>query len=497
MSISNNLGPKISRKKSVVLLLPVLLVITLLLTGCGADLTVDTSVNEKGAGQRAFHIYVSQSDLEQVSGGEPALTQALKAAMPQVLTMSSSADESGVQYTFTMDFKNIDELKQKSAQILGFEPQIRFTRQGSPFAREYVLEEDTDMNAYFQWAIDAAKPLVSSENQSSMVETVSNKVLLPGWSDFSSTNTSAWSAASTKSNPVKRVEVETAVSESSPARTVTVVVNQDTVKAIDQEEKNLIPRFLKEKTKVTKIKTEQQNGTVRYTFTLEGNSPAELAKKCDAIFGAGAFTYDPVEPSSFFRLYNRYHFADRYDFTSWLGASIEEPLKYVARFNGPMVDAMGTEVNGGAKELKMEAPSGYVNAEAYVKELSWVGLAALAVLVLLVLGIVIVLVIYYRRNPEKVKGYAQGVLGQVAGPKSPYACPSCGTPFNPGDKFCSKCGANIGNRCPQCGLPNKPGDKFCYACGTQLVEALEQADGSLLSSETGQMVAAAEDDAEH
>jgi len=486
-----------AKGKKSILLLALLLVTALLLAGCGAKLQVDTSVDERGAGKRVLHIYVSQSDLEMVSGGEPALTQALKAAMPEVLTMTSSADEYGVNYTFTMEFKSIDELKQKSAQILGFEPEIRFTKQGSPFAREYVLEEDTDMNAYFQWAINAAKPLVSPENQSSMVESVNNQVLLPGAGGFSSTSTSGWSATSTKTNPVKRIEVETVVSEKSPARTVTVVVDQKTVKTIDQDEKNLIQRFLKEKSKGAEIKTKQQKGTVCYSFTLEGNSPGELAKKSDAVFGTGVFKYEPVEPNSLFRLYNRYHFLDRYDFKSWLEAFTEEPVKYVARFKGPLVDAIGTEINGGTKELKVEAPSGYISAEAYVKEMSWLGLASLVVLVLIVIGMLIVLVLLYRKNSERVKSYALGVLGKRSGTKNLYACPSCGTPLKPGDRYCSKCGADAGNRCSQCGFPYKQGDKFCYACGAQLEEALEWADGSDLAPETRAMVAAAEDDAEH
>lgn len=479
----------------IILVLIVFIMFTLALSGCGAGLQVDTSVDERGAGTRILCINVSHSDLEQVNGGEPALTEALKAAMPEVLTMSSATDEYGVHYTFTMKFKSIDELTEKSARILGFQPEIRFTKQGSPFAREYLLEENTDANAYFQWAIDAAKPLVSSENQSSMVESVSNRVFLPGATDFCTTSTTDWSASSTKTNPVKGIEIETVVSENSPQRTVTIIVDQKTVKSIDRDEKNLIQKFLKEKSKGAKLTTKEQKGTVRYSFTLEGNSPDELARTSNAVFGTGTFKYEPVGQKSFFRVYNRYYFVDSYDLQSWLGVSPQETVKYTARFKGPMVDALGAEVNGGTREMKMDIPGGYLRAETYVKEMSWFGVASLAVLALTGVGVVVVLILLYRKNREQVNSYVLGVFAKLSGSKGHNTCPACRNVLNPGEKYCSKCGAATGARCMQCGFPSKPGDKFCYSCGARLEEAIEP-DGSAVAQETEALIAAAEDSSE-
>ncbi len=47
-------------------------------------------------------------------------------------------------------------------------------------------------------------------------------------------------------------------------------------------------------------------------------------------------------------------------------------------------------------------------------------------------------------------------------------CHQCGSPANPGAKFCSECGEALQASCPQCGKPVKPGAKFCSECGHKM-----------------------------
>lgn len=49
-------------------------------------------------------------------------------------------------------------------------------------------------------------------------------------------------------------------------------------------------------------------------------------------------------------------------------------------------------------------------------------------------------------------------------------CPRCGASYDPGDRFCAKCGASLtqARACPNCGTPYDPGDKFCVRCGKPL-----------------------------
>ncbi len=47
-------------------------------------------------------------------------------------------------------------------------------------------------------------------------------------------------------------------------------------------------------------------------------------------------------------------------------------------------------------------------------------------------------------------------------------CPSCGAPARPGDRYCGRCGTELGHACPACGAAVKPGDLFCVRCGSTL-----------------------------
>jgi predicted nucleic acid-binding Zn ribbon protein len=47
-------------------------------------------------------------------------------------------------------------------------------------------------------------------------------------------------------------------------------------------------------------------------------------------------------------------------------------------------------------------------------------------------------------------------------------CPACGTPSEPGRKFCAECGARLSIVCPTCAAANAPTARFCGECGTRL-----------------------------
>jgi class 3 adenylate cyclase/tetratricopeptide (TPR) repeat protein len=51
-------------------------------------------------------------------------------------------------------------------------------------------------------------------------------------------------------------------------------------------------------------------------------------------------------------------------------------------------------------------------------------------------------------------------------------CSNCGTENKPGRRFCSRCGAALGQACPQCGAANDPDDAFCGSCGSALTAAV-------------------------
>jgi len=48
-------------------------------------------------------------------------------------------------------------------------------------------------------------------------------------------------------------------------------------------------------------------------------------------------------------------------------------------------------------------------------------------------------------------------------------CAGCGLPFQPGDKFCARCGAALAHTCPACGTVIASDARFCAQCGEKLI----------------------------
>lgn len=49
-------------------------------------------------------------------------------------------------------------------------------------------------------------------------------------------------------------------------------------------------------------------------------------------------------------------------------------------------------------------------------------------------------------------------------------CADCGTPAQPGQRFCGHCGTRLEEGCPNCGAENPPENRFCGTCGTPLTD---------------------------
>jgi class 3 adenylate cyclase/tetratricopeptide (TPR) repeat protein len=56
-------------------------------------------------------------------------------------------------------------------------------------------------------------------------------------------------------------------------------------------------------------------------------------------------------------------------------------------------------------------------------------------------------------------------------------CPSCGSPNEPGRKFCGECGTPLARVCANCGSPNGASVRFCGECGHQMGIATEPVRG--------------------
>jgi ribosomal protein L40E len=60
-----------------------------------------------------------------------------------------------------------------------------------------------------------------------------------------------------------------------------------------------------------------------------------------------------------------------------------------------------------------------------------------------------------------------------AAPAGFVICPTCQTPNDSLNRFCTRCGSNMlrgvpGRKCQKCGVQNTPGARFCTTCGAAL-----------------------------
>src|SRR6266852_3757662 len=51
-------------------------------------------------------------------------------------------------------------------------------------------------------------------------------------------------------------------------------------------------------------------------------------------------------------------------------------------------------------------------------------------------------------------------------------CPSCNTPYQPGDTYCSGCGKSLVTLCPNCKTEVKDDASFCPKCGSSIFQPL-------------------------
>lgn len=59
-----------------------------------------------------------------------------------------------------------------------------------------------------------------------------------------------------------------------------------------------------------------------------------------------------------------------------------------------------------------------------------------------------------------------GKFALKAAVKEKLKCGECGTPFNPGDRFCRQCSAPLPLLCLNCGKEVTEDDRFCAGCGS-------------------------------
>src|SRR5712692_993715 len=74
--------------------------------------------------------------------------------------------------------------------------------------------------------------------------------------------------------------------------------------------------------------------------------------------------------------------------------------------------------------------------------------------------------------PQYVAPTVVDALPAQAPPSRKLRCPSCNTPYQPGDTFCSGCGKSLVTLCPNCKTEVKDDASFCPKCGSSIFQPL-------------------------
>ncbi|NWN88984.1 MAG: hypothetical protein HLX51_10695 [Micrococcaceae bacterium] len=91
----------------------------LVLTACGANVNTQLTLQNDYSGQRQFVLTMADSDVETLSGGIEAATQALENHVPDVLSFNGVEQENeGYSATFTLTFDDVEDYRQKITTLL-------------------------------------------------------------------------------------------------------------------------------------------------------------------------------------------------------------------------------------------------------------------------------------------------------------------------------------------------------------------------------------------
>lgn len=173
-------------KKIGLLLIPLLLMICIL-AGCGAVINTELNITKDFAGQRKIDVIINNDDLKSyVTGGINALKKAADSKLPSEMSCALSEVDDGSCLTFTIDFKSIDDYREKVAAVIDagsnkeLTPEIEYENLDTIFKKGVKLNENFTSFDLLQWYFDAVKEanIITNSSTSDWYEIKDNKIVL-------------------------------------------------------------------------------------------------------------------------------------------------------------------------------------------------------------------------------------------------------------------------------------------------------------------------------
>ena len=245
-------------------------VVTLLLTGCGARLDTFMTMDTSFYGKRVITAELSKDDVAQyVSGGVSALDRTVTDSLPDELSLKMSENDSEYIYTFTLNFNGLDDYRSKVQDIIAisepdFKAEITFDNSDTIFKHGFFFEENFTSEKLLGWAADAVeKAGICSSGSSNFFETGNNTVSFCG-TEYSSS--AALSVYESKSYPANDIDVTTyLLPNGNFERTIAIGFYSDTIENIAANGFSA-DEFFEEKAETAEFERKEENNKIIYSF---------------------------------------------------------------------------------------------------------------------------------------------------------------------------------------------------------------------------------------
>lgn len=242
-----------------------------LLTGCGAKVYTSTSFSKNGSGKRIVYLEISMNDEGRIQGGFQGLEHELANNAPSCVEISRHEDQnkSAMIYELKYEFSDIEDLRSKTKEITGTEPEIQWEEKEGAFTGTVSYSEKTTTAELTRWV---KKTLQSNSISNAIInqsyEEADSKILYEGKQVWTGKENASFSVD--QSPVLDQVMVYTSYKDDGKVtKQIKLGFPYEDYRAMDTEEGlNYLHRFSK------KFKVDSTcNG---YSVTLEGQKELEV-----------------------------------------------------------------------------------------------------------------------------------------------------------------------------------------------------------------------------
>ena len=409
----------------------------LFVAGCGADVTINTSIAPNGSGTKTITFSIAQSDLQQENMTGQQMANFLSNAAPSGLLMTSDDPSSDpATYTFQYNFSNFQQLQNEERLLMeGGTPQDTLTVQKvSPFLTRYAYSDNANPQSYIQWALNAASSQ-NLANQGSLINSVNATATLPGVNTGGPPGSAP--VVGIASIPVT-VHLGYQFGLLGDSQVVKVTWPKDSV-PLNSVKKYLAAHHVKGSnwTYSNVGKSEEQAA-----MTVSGGTWTEVSQKMRPLFQESLTTTDGPFVNFFQR---QATLTGSVDPVSWLGVATDGngSSDYVTN----QYDYGATVSLGNATGLReAQTGPGLTTLTVVVPVLSRLVEAAVGLLILL--GLIVLL---STKRVRMALGSRLAVLSAASATRAAVAatapqasfCPECGSQIPSGATFCGECGHRL------------------------------------------------------